>query len=146
VWTAFGAAATALQRLLSELLLLSPMMELRSRTLGGALLLVAGIYQLTPAKRTCLGSCRSPVAFIARYWRPGNAGAFRMGIVHGLYCLGCCWALMLLLFAGGVMNIYVIAAITVFVLLEKIAPPGVQGGRLSGGLLIALGLSMILVR
>jgi predicted metal-binding membrane protein len=145
-WVAFSAAATALQRALSALLLLSPMMELRSRVLSGALLLAAGIYQLTPTKRSCLESCRSPAAFIPRHWRPGNAGAFHMGLIHGGYCLGCCWALMLLLFVGGVMNIYVIAAITLFVLLEKTAPLGAQGGRLSGGLLMALGLSMLLTR
>jgi predicted metal-binding membrane protein len=139
VWTAFSLLATVLQRVLAELLLLSPMMETRSRLMGGALLVVAGLYQLTPYKRTCLESCRSPAAFISRYWRRGVAGGFRLGVLHGNFCLGCCWALMLLLFVGGVMNLWWIGALTVFVLLEKLAPLGAQGGRLSGALLIAAG-------
>jgi predicted metal-binding membrane protein len=120
-WTAFSLAATMLQRVLARWLLLSPMMESRG-WLGGTLLIVAGLYQLTPFKRSCLESCRSPAAFIAAHWRRGIMGAFRMGIAHGLFCLGCCWALMLLLFVGGVMNLWCIAALTVFVLLEKLAP------------------------
>lgn len=146
VWIFFSLAATLLQRLLAGALLLSPMMELTSAVSSGVLLLIAGIYQLTPLKRTCLGSCRSPAAFIWSHWRTGNRGAFRMGIDHGLLCLGCCWALMLLLFAGGVMNLYTIGALTLFVLLEKVAPLGAQGGRLSGVLLIAAGFWLIASR
>jgi len=138
VWTAFSLLATVLQRFLAHWTLLSPMMESR-RWLGGALLIAAGLYQLTPFKRTCLESCRSPAAFIAGHWQRGITGALRLGIAHGTHCLGCCWALMLLLFVGGVMNLWVIAALTFFVLLEKVAPLGVQGGRLSGLLLLALG-------
>jgi len=140
VWTAFSLVATVLQRGLANLLLLTPMMEARGRAVGGALLIIAGLYQLTPFKRTCLESCRSPAAFIVRYWKRGVAGGFRLGLAHGAYCLGCCWALMLLLFVGGVMNLWWIGALTVFVLLEKLAPLGAQGGRLSGPLMIALGL------
>jgi len=140
VWTAFSLVATVLQRGLANLLLLTPMMEARDRAVGGTLLIVAGLYQLTPFKRTCLESCRSPAAFIVRHWKRGVAGGFRLGLAHGAYCLGCCWALMLLLFAGGVMNLWWIGALTVFVLLEKLAPLGAQGGRLSGLLIIALGL------
>jgi len=146
VWCGFSVVATALQRLLSASLLLSPMMQLRSRAVAGALLLTAGLYQITPAKRTCLASCRAPAAFIARYWRQGNSGALRMGVIHGIYCLGCCWALMLLLFAGGVMNLYVIAAITIFILVEKLGPLAWQAGRLSGGLLMASGAWLLLTR
>ena len=144
VWTAFSLIATVLQRLLAHWTILSPMMEARSRVFGGALLIVAGVYQLTPYKRTCLESCRSPAAFIAQHWQRGTVGGFRLGVTHGLYCLGCCWALMLLLFAGGVMNLWCIGALTVFVLLEKLAPYGAQGGRLSGLLLLAFGLWNIL--
>ena len=143
VWTLFSVVATLLQRFLSEALLLSPMMELQNRAWAGGLLLLAGVYQLTAFKRACLATCRSPVEFITRHWKPGGRGAFRMGLEHGLYCLGCCWALMLLLFVGGVMNLWVIAAITLFVLLEKVAPFGVQSGRLSGVLLILAGLWML---
>ena len=140
IWTAFSLLATVLQRLLAELLLLSPMMDIRSPVLGGALLITAGLYQLTPFKRSCLQSCRSPAAFIAGHWRRGRAGAFRMGLEHGLMCLGCCWLLMLLLFVGGVMNLVWIAAITVFVLLEKLLPAGQFTSRLSGVLLVAGGI------
>jgi predicted metal-binding membrane protein len=140
VWTAFSLIATALQRLFSHWLLLSSMMKTDDRGFGGILLVVAGLYQFTPFKRTCLESCRSPAAFIAQHWRRGLAGGFRLGAAHGLYCLGCCWALMLLLFVGGVMNLWWIGALTALVLIEKLAPLGAQGGRLSSLLMIALGL------
>lgn len=139
VWAAFSLLATALQLLLSKWLLLNSMMEARSRIFAAALLLVAGAYQFTPYKRTCLQSCRAPVVFLTQHWKPGLRGAFQLGWQHGLYCLGCCWALMLLLFVGGVMNLWWVGAITVFVLLEKLAPVGVQGGKLSGVLIIGLG-------
>jgi len=139
VWTVFSLVATVLQRLLSRWLLLSPMMESRG-WFGGALLILAGLYQLTPFKRTCLQSCRSPAAFISRHWRRGLLGGLRLGVAHGWHCLGCCWALMLLLFVGGVMNLWWIAALTVFVLLEKVAPLGAQGGRLSGVLILGWGI------
>jgi predicted metal-binding membrane protein len=132
--------ATGLQLLLRHWLLLSPMMETSSRVFGGVLLVLAGAYQLTPYKRACLKSCRAPAAFIAQHWKRGISGAFRLGLDHGVYCLGCCWALMLLLFVGGVMNLWWIGLLTLFVLLEKLAPLGVQGGRLSGLLIIALGI------
>jgi len=144
VWTAFSLLAALVQRALSAVLYLSPMMQLRSAAVGGALVIAAGAYQLTPAKRSCLRSCRSPAAFIARWYAPGNGAALRMGVVHGLYCLGCCWALMLLLFVAGIMNLLAIAAITLFVLLEKALPFGVQGGRFSGMLLIAGGALLLL--
>jgi predicted metal-binding membrane protein len=139
-WALFSIAATALQWALAELALLSPMMESASPRLGAALLIVAGLYQWTPLKQTCVSNCRSPAAFLTQHARPGVAGALRLGAHHGLYCVGCCWALMLLLFFGGVMNLLWIAAITIFVLLEKLAPFGAQGGRLSGALLVAAGL------
>ena len=139
-WTAFSLVATVLQLLLSHWLMLSPMMEARARWFGAALLIIGGIYQLTPFKQTCLASCRSPALFITRHWKRGLVGGFRMGLEMGWYCLGCCWALMLLLFVGGVMNLWWIGALTVFVLLEKLAPLGAQGGRLSGLLIIGLGI------
>jgi predicted metal-binding membrane protein len=140
VWTLFSLVATVLQRVLSNALLLTPMMDARGPFLGGTLLLAAGIYQFTPYKRSCLNVCRSPVEFIVRHWRPGVSGGFRLGVANGLFCLGCCWALMLLLFVGGVMNLWWIGALTVFVLLEKVAPRGAQGGRLSGVVLAGMGL------
>ena len=144
VWALFSMVVTAVQRTLATLLLVSPMMELTSPTAGAVLLLVAGAYQLTPLKRACLNTCQSPLGFLMRHWRTGLDGAFRMGIEHGIYCLGCCWALMLLLFVGGVMNLTVIAALTAFVAFEKIAPFGPQGARVSGALLVAVAFWMFL--
>ena len=142
VWALFSAGTTITQRLLAELLILSPMAVLTSRGASAALLVFAGVYQLTPLKRVCLRSCRSPVSFLLGHWRAGSLGALRMGVDHGIYCVGCCWALMLLLFVGGVMNLYIIAALTTLVTMEKTFRAGELGGRLSGGLLIALGIGM----
>ena len=142
VWTAFSLAATAAQSAFTALAWVSPMMEVTRPLFGGALLLGAGLYQMTPLKQSCLKACRSPATFLTQHWRAGRAGAWRIGVAHGLYCLGCCWALMLLLFVGGVMSLVCIAAITVFVLAEKLAPLPLQGGRLSGGALIFAGVWM----
>ncbi len=139
VWTGYSLLATVLQRLLARWLLISPMMAARDARFGGALLILAGLYQFTPFKRACLASCRNPVEFIVRHWKSGLWGGFYLGAANGLYCLGCCWALMMLLFVGGVMNLWWIAALTVFVLLEKAAPFGEKGGRYSGLALIAVG-------
>ena len=142
-WTAFSLAATGLQRWFAHLLLITPMMDARDGRFGGALLVTAGLYQFTPLKNACLFSCRFPAEFLTRHWRPGVSGGFYLGWLHGLYCLGCCWALMLLLFAGGVMNLWWIAGLTLFVLLEKVAPFGARGGRHSGLPLIAVGLWLL---
>ena len=141
-WALFSLGATALQRLLAAFLLVSPMMEIISPAVGGTVLLVAGVYQLTPIKHACLRTCQSPLQFLMSRWRSGSSGAFAMGLEHGAYCVGCCWALMLLLFAGGVMNLAVIAALTAFVAFEKLARVGVLGARISGVLLIAAGFWM----
>jgi predicted metal-binding membrane protein len=138
-WTAFSAAATTLQWLLWRAGALDPMMQVRAPLLGAALLGVAGVYQFTAMKRACLAQCRGPMDFLSRHWRPGAFGALRMGAAHGAFCVGCCWGLMLLLFTGGVMNLAWIVAIAVFVLVEKLAPRGAQGGRLSGALLLLAG-------
>jgi predicted metal-binding membrane protein len=143
VWALFSLAATALQRALAALLLLSPMMEVTSARAAAALLLVAGLYQLTPIKHACLRTCQSPLGFLMGRWRNGSAGAFRMGLEHGAYCVGCCWALMLLLFAGGVMNLIVIAALTAFVAFEKLTRVGAAGTRVAGVLLMAAALWML---
>jgi predicted metal-binding membrane protein len=144
VWTGFSLIATCLQRFLAQLFLISPMMESNSRVFGGSVLIVAGLFQLTPLKRTCLQYCRSPAELISRFWRPGVRGGFYLGVASGLFCLGCCWALMLLLFVGGVMNLAWIAALTIFVLIEKLAPLGLQGGRLSGVLIAVFGVCTLL--
>jgi predicted metal-binding membrane protein len=143
VWAAFSVGATALQRLLAALLVVSPMMEVTSRNAGAMLLMIAGVYQMTPLKHACLRTCQSPLGFLMSRWRPGAGGAFRMGIEHGALCVGCCWALMLLLFAGGIMNLAVIAALTVLVAFEKLTRFGAHGARISGVLLIAAAVWMV---
>jgi predicted metal-binding membrane protein len=142
-WTMFSLGATALQRALASLLLLSPMMEAANSRVSAALLFIAGIYQWTPLKNACLHTCQSPVGFLMGRWRSGADGAFRMGLEHGTHCVGCCWALMLLLFAGGVMNVVVIVGLTAFVAFEKLVPLGRLGAQISGALLIAAGCWMV---
>ena len=144
VWTTFSLGATALQRALASLLLLSPMMEAANPRVTAALLLIAGVYQWTPLKNACLHTCQSPVGFLMGRWRTGGRGAFWMGLEHGSHCVGCCWALMLLLFAGGVMNVLVIVVLTAFVVFEKLVPVGRLGARISGAFLIAAGCWVLL--
>ncbi|MBI4558522.1 MAG: DUF2182 domain-containing protein [Candidatus Hydrogenedentes bacterium] len=143
VWTGFSLIATVLQWALHQAALLSMMLESTSPVLGATILIAAGVFQLTPLKHACLRHCRSPLAFFMGRWRPGAVGAVRMGLEHGLYCLGCCWILMALLFVGGVMNLLWIATITVFVLIEKAAPGGTIVGRVCGVCLILAGMAVI---
>lgn len=139
VWTAFSAAATAVQWALERFALLTPMMTTATPLLGGALLIAAGLYQFTSAKRACLEHCRGPLAFVLQHWRAGPAGALAMGLHHGTYCLGCCWALMALLFVVGVMNLLWVAIIAAFVLVEKVVPRGQIVARGAGSVLILTG-------
>lgn len=144
VWAAFSAAATAAQWGLQQALLLTPMAEAAGPRIAGALLLAAGFYQLTPLKRACLRHCRGPLSFLMAHWRPGTAGALRMGLRHGLWCLGCCWAVMALLFVGGAMNLAWIAGLALFVLVEKAAPKGDVAGRIAGALALASGAALLI--
>jgi predicted metal-binding membrane protein len=140
VWLGFSLGATLLQWSLERAAVLSSTTMALGPLLGGGLLLVAGLYQLSPLKEFCLRNCQSPLTFIASNWRPDLEGALRMGFRHGAYCVGCCWALMLLLFVGGVMNLLWVAAISVFVLLEKLIGPGTRIARwVSGGALVSAG-------
>jgi len=143
VWGAFSLLATALQWQLQQLSLMSSGMVLTSAALGGLILVAAGVYQLTPFRDACLRHCRGPVEFLGRHWRPGVAGAWRMGIQHGLYCLGCCWVLMALLFYGGVMNLYWIIGLTLYVLLEKLAAGGARISRVASIALIVWGVVVL---
>ena len=136
VWAAYSVAAAALQALLQQRMLLSSDLAATSTWLGAALLAVAGVYQLSPLKDACLFRCRSPLGFLLSRWRDGVAGAVGMGLRHGAYCLGCCWALMALLFVGGVMNLAWVAVLAVFVLAEKVLPQGPWLSRVGGVLLI----------
>jgi predicted metal-binding membrane protein len=140
IWCVFSVAATSAQWGLEQAALLSPMMVSSSTELGATILIAAGIYQLTPFKNACLQHCRAPADFFYEHFRAGLYGAFRMGLLHGAYCLGCCWILMGLLFLGGVMNLMWIALIAIFLLLEKILPLGDLGGRIAGGIMIVIGV------
>lgn len=143
VWILFSLAATALQWGLTELRLLDDRMTSVSPVLAGSLLVLAGVYQLTPLKLACLAHCRSPIGFLLTHWRAGYSGALRMGAEHGFWCVGCCWALMIILFAVGVMNIAWIAGLCLLVLLEKTVPQAHWLGRAVGLCLIALGIVSI---
>lgn len=147
MWLAFSIVATALQHVLQNAGFVSAMsMGSQVRWASGTTLIVAGIYQLSPLKNACLSHCRAPAAFLSRYWRPGASGALRLGVVHGAWCLGCCWMLMALLFVGGVMNLAWIAALSVLVLAEKVLAAGPWVGRLAGIALVAWGAAILLAR
>jgi predicted metal-binding membrane protein len=143
IWISFSAVATGLQWGLEQAALLSPMMVSTSSIFAGIVLIGTAVYQWTPYKDACLARCRSPVWFLSTYWRNGAGGAFRMGLSHGGYCLGCCWSLMLLLFVGGVMNLLCVAAITAFVLIEKVIPRGRDIGRAGSVLLGLTGVALL---
>jgi predicted metal-binding membrane protein len=140
VWLGFSAAATLAQWALHHAALLSVSMAVASPRVAGALLVAAGVYQLTPAKRACLEHCQSPLGFLMSHWRDGPAGTYQMGIRHGIYCLGCCWALMAVLFAVGVMNLAWVGTLTVFILLERLGGHSVRVARLGAVLMIGLGV------
>ena len=143
VWGGFSVVATLAQWGLHTAALLSPMMVSTSPMLGGLLLLAAGIFQWTPLKSTCLTQCRSPLGFLLTEWREGTWGALVMGFRHGMYCVGCCWVLMALLFVAGVMNLLWVAAIAALVLVEKVLPRGKLVGRVAGGVLLLAGLVLL---
>jgi predicted metal-binding membrane protein len=143
VWGGFSLAATLAQEALERANLLSPMdMTTNSQLLGGLLFLAAGLYQFTPVKLACLRLCRSPLDFVINHWRDGPGGALRMGLTHGLHCLGCCWILMLLLFVGGAMNLLWVAILAGVVLIEKLTT-GPWIGRAGGMLLAAYGVWLL---
>ncbi|WP_282168891.1 DUF2182 domain-containing protein [Ruegeria atlantica] len=144
-WAIFSLAATGLQWGLESIGLSDgPMMTIRSKTFAGCVLITAGAYQLSDLKSACLRHCQSPARFIADHHKPGAYGAFRIGALHGLYCLGCCWALMALLFVGGIMNLYWIAGIAIYVALEKLLPGARWLPTLIGLGLIAVGFWIVL--
>jgi predicted metal-binding membrane protein len=146
VWLGFSVGAAALQWMLERVGLVSAMMMgSRSRWLSGGILIVAGLYQLSPLKNHCLAHCRSPASFLARYWRPHALGALQLGLRHGAHCVGCCWMLMALLFVGGVMNLIWIAALAIIVLTEKLLPRGRWIGRSAGVALTGWGIATFVV-
>jgi predicted metal-binding membrane protein len=142
-WGVFGIFATLADWGLERAALISPLTGRLIPILGAVVVTAAGIYQLTPLKSLCLTHCRSPFDFVLNHWRAGTAGALRMGAEHGLYCLGCCWFLMALLFAAGIMSPLWMAAITVFVFVEKLFPGGQWIARISGVAMLGFGIYLI---
>lgn len=143
-WLAFAVVAAGLQIALDLAAALSDMtMALQGRRAGAVVMIAVGVYQLSPFKNACLGRCRSPAQFLSRHYRPGVGGALRLGLLHGAYCVGCCWMLMTLLFVGGVMNLYWIAGIATYVLAEKLVPRGRWLSYTAGVLLVIWGLSVL---
>jgi predicted metal-binding membrane protein len=139
-WLAFSAGAAWLQ-----IAAMSPMADaLGSRAASGGLLIAAGLYQLSPFKDACLSNCRAPTDFLTRHYRPGAAGAWRLGLIHGAYCLGCCWLLMALLFVVGVMNLAWVAALTLLVAAEKLLPGGQWIARIAGVAMIGWGAVLLI--
>jgi predicted metal-binding membrane protein len=146
VWVVFGAAATGAQWAMQALGWVDPMAVSTSAPLTALLLVLAGVYQFSPLKRACLRSCRTPLGFLVAEWRPGASGAFAMGVRHGLLCVGCCWALMLLLFVGGAMNLAWVTALAVAVAIEKLAPGGQRIAPLLGlGLALSGAAKLVLL-
>jgi predicted metal-binding membrane protein len=143
VWVAFSAGCAALQQFLHARALLSPMMVSTSLFFSACVLIGAGVYQWTPMKNACLHHCRTPFAFLLGRWREGESGAVRMGAEHGLICVGCCWMLMLLPFAAGVMDLRWMAGITVLLMLEKAAPGGEWVSRIAGAALATAGTGVL---
>lgn len=144
-WTAFSLAATTVQWSLERAALLTPMMESANRLLGATFLIVAGLYQWTPLKEACLSYCQTPLGFILRYgFRRKATSSLALGFRHGLYCVGCCWAVMALLFVAGVMNLFWIAVLSALVLAEKVLPFGRLVPRLAGTAFVALGMWLLM--
>jgi len=144
-WLAWSCLAAGLQWSLQALLVLSPQLTVVRAPLAAAILVVAGLYQFTPLKHACLARCQSPLSFLLTQWRDGPWGAVRMGMRYGAYCVGCCWALMALLFVVGVMNLMWIALLAIFVLIEKTTVRGPWLGRATGAALIAWAVYLLAV-
>jgi predicted metal-binding membrane protein len=143
MWTAFSLVVAVVQALLQREMLLTPMIESASVPLSAAVLFAAGFYQWLPVKNTCLRACRHPMEFFVTRWRGGATGAFRMGLEHGLYCLGCCWVLMLVLFVTGAMDLLWVALLAAFVFVEKLLPGAAYTSRIAGLALIGWGLWLV---
>jgi predicted metal-binding membrane protein len=144
VWISFSAGAALVQTWLAWAGMISPMLVSSRVWLTGGLLIVAGAYQFLPVKGACLERCRNPLSLFMFHRREGAGGLFAMGVENGLYCLGCCWALMLLLFVAGVMNLLWVAALSALVLIEKLLPGGPLAGRVAGALMLAAGAAVLM--
>ena len=145
VWGAFSVAAAELQIELSQMALLSPLLTFASKLLAGLTFLLAAAFEFSPLKNRCLTQCSSPLSFITVHWRPGVGGALRMGLLHGAFCVGCCWALMLLLFTAGVMNLLWVAVLAIMVLVQKVLPYPRAVTTVTGGAMLVVGLVLIVL-
>lgn len=145
IWGGFALVAAVLQTELGRGALLSPSLTFVSTRLAGLTFLLAAAYEFSPLKNRCLTQCSSPIGFISSHWQPGVAGAFRMGLSHGTFCVGCCWALMLLLFTAGVMNLLWVAALAGVVLVQKILPYPRMATTMAGTVLAVMGLVLIVL-
>lgn len=143
LWTLTGGVGYVADLAIQSLPDIFPTLRTYGAVIGGLTLVGAGIYQLTPLKYLCLSQCRSPLGFLLTSWRDGTTGAFRMGVDHGAYCLGCCWSLMVVLFVMGTMNLVWMGLLSIVIFMEKIMPSGVTVGKASGGVLILFGLAMM---
>jgi predicted metal-binding membrane protein len=143
VWVVFGLVAYVGALLAGAVSDLWPDLAMLAPRLGGAVIIAAGIYQLTPLKQACLAKCRTPTQFVLTSWRDGVRGAFRMGLAHGVYCLGCCWLLFVILFPLGIMNVAAMALVALLVLAEKTLPLGRRVSQLIGVALVAVGLLIV---
>lgn len=145
VWTVFGVLAFAGAVVAEQLMEQSSWLTDNAARFGGGILILAGLYQLSPLKNSCLAKCRTPLSFILSSWRDGYSGAIRMGLEHGVYCMGCCWLLFVILFPLGIMNVAVMAVITLLIFAEKSTPIGRQMAQLAAAVLIAYGLLVVFV-
>ena len=145
IWALFGVLAYLLALGAERLAASSMWLMAHASQLGGAVLVLAGLYQLSPLKHACLAKCRSPLAFVLGAWRDGYGGALRMGLAHGLYCLGCCWLLFIILFPLGIMNVAAMAVITLLIFAEKALPLGERIGQVAAVALIAYGVAVIIM-
>ena len=143
VWAAFSAAVVAAQWGLERVGVLTGMMQIGSGSVAGVVLILAGLYQLTPLKQACLRHCQNPLLFLVHHWRAGHRGALRMGSEHGVFCLGCCWFLMALLFVGGIMNLIWIAGLALYVAFEKLASNRPWLMNAAGWILVSAGIFLL---
>jgi predicted metal-binding membrane protein len=142
-WAGFSLVAAAIQTGLQEGIVSGHEMAIAIAQVAGGILIAAGLYQWTPLKHVCLAKCRSPLGFFLSHWRGGALGALRMGLHHGLYCIGCCWLLMALLFVAGVMALPWVGALGALVLVEKLAPKGEWVARAGGLAMLGAGVYLI---
>jgi predicted metal-binding membrane protein len=145
LWTLFGGLAYAGAAWAEELAQQAPWVMANAARIGGGVLVLAGLYQLTPLKRACLAKCRTPLDFVLSSWRDGYMGSFRMGLEHGVYCLGCCWLLFVIFFPLGMMNLAALALVTLLIFAEKSLPLGQRIAKLAALALIAYGTLVVVM-